>query len=677
MHFIRAASVLFLLGGASSAALAAPTVAEILAEPLIAPGSVAEVNARCDTHASAVEIAQASLEAMPMTTERMTVLRTYDHLYNLAGLLAFGEHYLVQETNPDEAIRKAAEACVVRGAGLLTRIGMSRPIFERLKAVNAPGLDPKLRYTVERQLDNYRRSGVDRDEVTRMRIAELQNAITATGLEFQKNIRDDIKTITLKPADLAGLPADYLATRNPGADGFVRIKTIAPDTQPIMQYAKSAATRRAVQIANLTRAGGNDPVLRKLFAQRAELAQLLGHQNYASFDLANRMVRNPARAQKFIDDIAAAARPTAQREAAMMLARLRKDDPSVDQLGGWSTAYAMRQIKVEEFDVDPEVIRQYFHFDKVQTGIFKLTEDLFDVQIRPSKAKVWSPQVEAFEITERGKVVGRFYLDMHPRDGKYTHAAMFPVRIGVKDRIVPEAALLTNFPDGLMEHGQVETYLHEFGHLLHWIFAGQRDLASQNFGEIENDVTEAPSTLLEEWVWDYDTLAKFATNAKGETIPAELVAKMNDGRRFGQAINTMQQLGLAAASLDYYSNDMANADLTKAYANSYGRYALAALPPGARSQNSFGHLGGYAASYYTYQWSEALAKDLMSRFRSAGLRDAVTAKAYRDRILAPGGSDSMNVLAKSFLGRDWSVASYRQELEGSETVAAGSPPRQN
>lgn len=671
MSVIRAITAILLMSGASASAFAASNVAEILAKPLVAPTSGEEVNARCDAHAAEVVTAQAAFEAMPLSSDRMALLRAYDDLYNFAGLLGFGEHYLVQETNPDAAIRKAAEACVVRGGELLTKIGMSRPIFERLKAVNAPGLAPALRYTVERQLDNYRRSGVDRDERTRTRIAELQNAITATSLEFQKNIRDDIKTIALRPADLAGLPADYLAMRRPGADGVVRIKTVSPDTQPIMQYAKSAEARRTVSTAQLTRAKANDAVLKKLFAQRAELAGLLGYKEYASFDLANRMVRDPARAQKFIDEIAAAARPTGQREAALMLARLRKDDPSIDQLGGWSTSYAARLIKVEQYDVDPEVVRQYFHFDKVQSGIFKLTEDLFGVQIRPWKTAVWSPKVEAFEMVEQGKVVGRFYLDMHPRDGKYTHAAMFPVRIGVKDRIVPEAALLTNFPVGLMEHGQVETYLHEFGHLLHWMFAGQRELASQNFSEVENDVIEAPSTLLEEWVWDYDTLAKFATNAKGETIPAALVAKMNAGRRFGQAFGTMQQLGLAAASLDYYSNDMTKADLTKAYADSYGRYALAALPPGSHSQTSFGHLGGYAASYYTYQWSEALASDLMSRFRAAGLRDTATAKAYRDLILSPGGSDSMNVLARTFLGRDWSVDSYRMELEGSAAAAVG------
>ena len=520
MSIIRAVAASILLGGASASAVAAPGVAEILANPLVAPTSVADVTARCDAHVAAVVAAQTALEAMPLSTDRMALLRAYDDLYHLAGLLAFADASLVQETNPDAAIRKAAEACVVRGADLNTKIGMSKPIFERLQAVNRPGLAPALRYSVARQLDNYRRSGVDRDEKTRTRVAELQNAITATGLEFQKNIRDDIITITLKPDDLAGLPADYRAAHPIGADGLVRIRTVSPDTQPIMQYAKSAEVRRKVSTAWLSRAKANDAVLKTLFAQRAELAKLLGYKDYASFDLENRMARDPGRAQKFLDEIAAAARPTGQREAAQMLARLQRDDPAIKQLGGWSTSYATRLIKVEQFDVDPEVVRQYFHFDKVQSGIFKLTEDLFGVQIRPRKAAVWSPQVEAFDMVEKGKVIGRFYLDMHPRDGKYTHAAMFPVRIGVKDRVVPEAALITNFPDGLMEHGQVETYLHEFGHLLHWIFAGQRTLALQNFGEIENDVTEAPSTLLEEWVWNYDTLAGFATNAKGETIPA-------------------------------------------------------------------------------------------------------------------------------------------------------------
>jgi thimet oligopeptidase len=207
--------------------------------------------------------------------------------------------------------------------------------------------------------------------------------------------------------------------------------------------------------------------------------------------------------------------------------------------------------------------------------------------------------------------------------------------------------------------------------LIHWLFAGQRPLAMQNFSEIENDVIEAPSQLLEEWVWDYATLKSFATNDADEVIPEALVVKMNAGRRFAEAFGVMSQLGLSAVSLDYYSTNMRGKDLTRAYDASYNRYALAPEPDGAHAQASFGHLTGYGAAYYTYQWSKALASDLMSPFRLAGLRDQATARRYREQLLQPGGSASMNTLVRAFLGRDWSLDAYRRELAlGSEATAA-------
>jgi thimet oligopeptidase len=416
----------------------------------------------------------------------------------------------------------------------------------------------------------------------------------------------------------------------------------------------------------------NDAVLARLLSQRAELATLLGYQYYAEYDLANRMVQTPRRAQAFLDEIAAAARPAATADATRMLARLRKDDPSITSLGAWSTSYAAALIRKEDYAVDPQLIRQYFRYDKVEAGILKLIQDLFQVEMRPWQTPVWHPDVKTFEMVERGQVIGRFYLDMHPRDGKFTHARMSTVRIGIQGRVVPVAILECNFPKGLMEHGDVVTFLHEFGHLIHWLFAGQRPLAAQNFSEIENDVIEAPSQLLEEWVWDYATLKSFATNEAGAPIPEELVARMNAGRRFAEAFGVMSQLGLAAVSLDYYSTDMRGKDLTRAYDASYNRYALAPEPEGVHVQASFGHLTGYAASYYTYQWSKALASDLLSPFRAAGLRDQATARRYREQILAPGGSASMNTLARQFLGREWTVDAYRRELEqGNVAPAAG------
>ncbi|HEX8669945.1 MAG TPA: M3 family metallopeptidase [Allosphingosinicella sp.] len=666
MHAFRTAAVAALLTGVAAPALAAPQPAsDAIVGPILAnPKSPAEVGSMCDKRIAGIRQLQAKLEQMPLSTPAPTLLAAYDDLYNLTQTAASTEPGLIKDTHPDADIRKAAEDCLQRTSEVQTVVMMSRPIYERLLAVEKQGPPPELRYMVTRQVDNYRRAGVAKDEATRKRIADLQKQITETALEFDRNINEGLITLTATPAELEGLPADYLAAHPAGADGKVTFTTAYPDMIPVLRYAKSEPLRKRALIAFLSRAyPKNDAVFRRLAALRTEYAKLLGYPSFAHYDLANRMARSPDEARAFIDDIASAARPMGERDAARMLARLKKDDPAVRELGAWSSSYASRLIRTEEYQVDPQVVRQYFAFDKVKGGIFTLTQDLFGVEIRPWQTDVWSPEVEAYELVEQGKVIGRFYLDLHPREKKYSHAAMFPIRMGIKDRSLPVAALICNFPTGLMEHGDVVTFLHEFGHLLHWMFSGQVAYAAQNFGEIENDVIEAPSQLLEEWVWDYDTLNRFATNEKGEPIPADLVAKMNAGRRFGEAFGALGQLGYSAVSLDYYSGDLGTKDLTEAYQASYGRYALAHDPAGAHPQASFGHLSGYGAAYYTYSWSKALASDLLSPFRAADLRDPATARRYRELILAPGGSQSMNVLAKSFLGRDWSADAYRKELE--------------
>jgi thimet oligopeptidase len=636
-----------------------------LLEPLlVAPKSAAQINEHCERRLQGMLSLRLKLEQMPRSTPTVTLVQAYDDFYTLFTSIANTDLYLVQETHPVEAIRAAAGACIERSSGPAAAATMSRPIFEHLKRIEAAPILPSWKFMVRRQLEIYRRSGVELSEEQRARIAAVQEAIVASAAEFQKNIREGVRFIMARPEELAGLPQDYLASHPAGPDGLVKITSSGADTQPVFRYATSSDFRKKVMIASLSRGfPENDPVLKRIFAQRQELASLLGYKSYAAFDLANRMVRDPASAQRFLDAIAAAARPAAARDAGKMLARLRRDDPSVRELRAWDSAFAVGLIQKEEFDVDQTVVRKYLAYPKVKDGILRLAEDLFGVQIRPWKTDVWAPQVEAFEVVENGEVLGRFYLDMHPRSGKNTHASMFPLREGSREHALPVAALVMNQPNGLLEHSQVRTFLHEFGHLLHWTFAGKVEWSAQNFYELENDVIETPSQLLEEWAFDYATLSRFATDEAGTPIPRELVAKMNASRRFGEGFSTMNQLGYAAAALTYYSQDMSAADLSSIFVRTHGRYAMGKLPQGVHPQASFTHLSGYGPSYYSYQWSKGLAVDLLSEFRKNGLRDLATARRYRTTILAPGGSESMNVLARRFLGRRWSPAAYRQELE--------------
>jgi thimet oligopeptidase len=297
-----------------------------------------------------------------------------------------------------------------------------------------------------------------------------------------------------------------------------------------------------------------------------------------------------------------------------------------------------------------------------------LTEDLFQVDIRPWDTPVWHEDVDAYEMfAPDGQLIGQFYLDSHPRPGKYTHANMIPLFPGVEGSAVPLGALVMNLPDGdhttgLMEHSQVTTFLHEFGHLLHGLFSGTQPWFGQNMLNIEWDFVEAPSQMLENWVYDYDTLARFAVNAEGQTIPRELVASMNRARQFNVGMGDMTQLGYSNISLQFHQNPVP-ADLGVATRGWLDRYAMIQTPDYVQMQSAFSHLDGYSAFYYTYRWSKVIADDLFQQFSAAGLRDPATAMRYRETVLAPGGRRPANEIVEQFLGREISLDAYRATLE--------------
>jgi thimet oligopeptidase len=639
-----------------------------VARARVTPASPAEVNANCDAYLAEGNTLLAALEGETGPATIATTFRRFDALYSVVNAGANDAH-LVSETNPHKEIRAAAEACVQKLSDLITRIGLSRGVYDRLSAIDPKAGDAQSAYLLNRTLDAYRRAGVDKDEATRAKVARLQEEITALGLTFDRNIREGRKEITVKsPAELDGLPQDYIDRHKPAADGLIHITTEYPDFVPVMTYAKNEDVRKRLLFVYDSRAHPeNDAVLKDLLAKRYELATTLGYPNYSALITSDKMIRSPENVRHFLDEIAGAAKVASERDYGKLLARLQQIDPNATEVPRWSSSYLNQLVRKEQFDVDPQVVRQYFAYNNVRDGILKLTQDLFGVEMRPWKTEVWDPSVEPYELWQDGKLIGRFYLDMHPRDGKYNHAAQFPIRPGLRDRAVPVGALICNFPagdhtTGLMEHGDVETFLHEFGHLLHWMFSGQQDYAVQNFGEIEWDFVEAPSQLLENWVWDDDTLKGFAVNAKGETIPQSLVAKMRAGRSFGEALGARTQLAYSAVSLAYHDRPADQVDLVPLWEDQYEKYSAYHYLPGTYPFDAFGHLNGYSSIYYTYVWSKAISIDLYSVFRKQGLRNTALARRYRDEVLAPGSSAPAGTLLANFLGRPWSVEAYKHWL---------------
>jgi thimet oligopeptidase len=329
----------------------------------------------------------------------------------------------------------------------------------------------------------------------------------------------------------------------------------------------------------------------------------------------------------------------------------------------WQSSYIQNLLRLEDYALDSQEVRTYFQYDRVRDGIFKLTEDLFGVEIEPWDTPTWHEDVETFQIKENGQLLGRFYMDNHPRPAKYQHAAHWTLRTGIKDKQIPMSGLAQNFPKGLMEHSQVETFLHEFGHLLHNMFASTQKWSPVAGMSMERDFVEAPSQMLEEWIWDYDTLSQFAINEQGETIPKELVDKMVRARYFGRATGTATQIYYANLSLNFYNRDPESFDLDELMKELEARYAAYPHLPGTHFYANFGHLNGYSSNYYTYQWSLAIATDLFSRFEEAGLRNTEVANDYRRTVLQAAGSKPASDFVADFLGREFSTDAYIKSLQ--------------
>jgi Zn-dependent oligopeptidase len=578
---------------------------------------------------------------------------------------------LARNVHPDAALREAAEAAEQAVDALSTELSLDRGLFEALSGLDVSGEDGATRYLVAKSLRDFRRAGVDRDDATRARVKALREELVRIGQEFGRNIKDDVRAVELAPEELEGLPEDWRRAHPPRPDGRVVVTTDNTDYVPFMTYARSARARE--ELWRLYRLRGhprNLDVLSRMLARRAELARLLGYPTWAAYVTEDKMIGSEAAAAEFVERIARAAEARMRRDHAQLLERKRQDAPGAERVEPWDSAFLQERVKAERYGFDSQSVRPYFEYGRVKEGVLDVTARLFGLSYRPvSGAPVWHPDVEAYDVVEGDALLGRIYLDMHPREGKYKHYAQFTLASGQRGRRLPEGVLVCNFPrpapgvPALMEHGDVRTFFHEFGHLLHHVLGGRTRWASQSGVATEWDFVEAPSQMLEEWVWDPEVLARFARHVEtGAPIPADLVRRMKAADEYGKGLMVRQQMFYAATSLELHRRDPGAVDTTAVVAELQERYTPFRHVPGTYFQESFGHLDGYSAIYYTYMWSLVIAKDLFGPFRAAGLLDPGPARRYRRAILEPGGSKPAAELVRDFLGRPQTFDAYEAWL---------------
>lgn len=664
---------------------------------LIAPKGVEEFEASA---LERLEACRQSLEAILEVADSRTpdnTLRPLNRLFMAMSELHRGIS-LMRNVHPDEEIRGAAERCEQEVAKFRTELGLHRPLYDAVKACESEcramsekvGEESLLDKTGERMLEfllrDFRRDGVDQEESVREEIRSIHTGLVELSQEFGRNILSDVRTIELGDAsELEGLPDDYVQRHQPDEDGKIRISTDYPDYNPFMMYAKSGRHREQLYRAFRSRAHPkNLTVLRSILQRRHRLSSILGYTHWADYVAEDKMIRSAKAIDEFITRVAEAADERSKREYELLLERKRQDEPGATEVCDWEKGYYEELLRVERFDIDSRDLRPYFQYQSVKEGIFGIASELFGVEFRlAADAETWHEDVEALDVLEGSETVGRVYLDMHPRPGKFKHAAMFPLVAGVRGERLPVASLVCNFSNpreanglALLEHDDVVTFFHEFGHLLHHLFARDHDWIEFAGTGTEWDFVEVPSQLFEEWAWDADVLRRFtAHHETGEPIPADVVDRLRAARDFGQGVQVRQQMYYASLSLRCHDTKPDELDLDALQRDLQNEYSCFRFVEGTHFFASFGHLDGYSALYYTYMWSLVIEKEAMSQFHEKGLMDRETAKRYRDTILAPGGTRDASDLVRDFLGRDYGFDAFREWLDAGLDCVSTEAPR--
>jgi thimet oligopeptidase len=642
-----------------------PPTPEPVVEEAPPPPPIDPLLQRCQDRIAAAKVQREAIVAKPGLQQ---TLDAYNTLQIELGN-AEAESSLMRAVHPEATVRDAASECEQRVAAVMTELSLDRPLYEAFAALDMTGQAADAQRLVTKTLEDFKRAGVDKDDATRARIKALNEQLVDVGQKFDKAITSDVRSIEVEPTRLKGLPQDWIDAHKPGENGKVKVTTNYPDYIPFMSYAEDDTARKELYVVYRQRAWPeNGEHLKKILEIRYELATILGFPNWAAYITANKMIQNDKNAADFIARISKAAGPRSKRDLGVLLAALKTTDKAAKVVEDWQQAYLSNVVKKAKYAFDPQELRPYFHFDKVKSGLLDLTSKLFGIRYVENKDTArWHPDVSVFDVFEGEKAIGTIYLDMHPRENKYKHAAQFTLTNGVAGKQLPAGVLVCNFPNprtgnGLMEYKDVETFFHEFGHLLHHVLGGGQRYSRFSGVATEWDFVEAPSQIFEEWASDYTTLAAFAKNDKGEAVPKALVKKLRDSEEFGKGLWVRHQMFYASLSLAMHDRDPKDLNLDQLAERQMAAHSPYPFVPDTHMQASFGHLNGYSAIYYTYMWSMVIAKDLFSAFEKAGIHDVATSMKYRKAILDPGGSKDAADLVQDFLGRKYDFKAFEKWL---------------
>ncbi len=576
----------------------------------------------------------------------------------------------------DPKVRDASLKCSTDAGNVLSEISARPDLYRALADAQASGT---VKGAAQQKLTQLwitalKRSGAGLPDAQRREFVSLSQTLNDLQNKYSANLGNDATTIAITAAQAQPLPADFVAASlKKTADGGYTVPVNESTIGPFLQNETDEAARKAFYVAYNNRGGDvNVQLLQSAIATRDRLAHLLGYPSWAAFVLADRMAGTPQRVEGFLSQIDAAILPKARQERAEDAALKNAQFPGT-QLEQWDQTYYENQLAKTKYSVDQNEIRQYFPVQHVVDSVLGIYQQLLGVKFAKANVAVWNSAVEAYDVSDAatGKALGRFYLDLFPRPGKYDHFANFPI---IPRRVLPdgsvrlaESAIIGNWPSpapgkpALLQHGDVVVFFHEFGHCMAALLANEPYETLTN--GFRQDFVEAPSQMLENFAWDPAILKRVSSNVTtGQPLPDALIQKMIAARYVHYALQTTGQIMYATVDMKYHTLKPP-VDTTAVWAATVAQTTPNQYVPGTHPQSEFGHLmGGYDAGYYGYLWSKVYAQDMFTRFKAQGLTNPVAGAAYRNDILAPARLVEPDQEVRNFLGRPMSPNAFYREL---------------
>ncbi len=595
---------------------------------------------------------------------------------------AWGQVGHLQAVVNTPALREAYNANLPKVTRFGSALGQNLALYQQYRALadapEAAQYDAARRKVLENALRDFRLGGAELDDAGKARYSAIREELSALSATFSQNVLDATDAWSLHvqdPAELAGLPDDVIAAARAAAEkeGLAgwKLTLQMPCYIPVQTYAEHRPLREALYRANAIRASefgdatlDNSGNIDRVLALRAELATLLGFANYAEYSIATKMAEDAPQVLGFLRDLAARAKPYAQRDRAELEAFAR-DELGMAALEAWDLAFAAEKLKQARYSYSEQDVKQYFTEPKVLDGLFSVIRSLYGLAVQPDSAPVWHPDVRFFRVVDaQGALVGQFYLDLYAREGKRGGAWMDDCRnrretaAGVQ---TPLVYLVCNFGKGAQgqpatfSHSDVTTLFHEMGHGLHQLLTRIGELGVAGINGVEWDAVELPSQFMENFCWEWDRVqAMTAHVATGEPLPRALFDRMLAARNFQSGMFTVRQLEFALFDMQLHSEFDPTQDSVQALLERVRDEVAVNRPPAwNRFPNQFSHIfaGGYAAGYYSYKWAEVLSADAYAAFEEAPDKVTETGQRFRDEVLSRGGSRSAAENFAAFRGR--------------------------